>query len=80
VLQQQLGHPTLLCKAPGAERGFPWGATDELAAPAQQLVTAPAPAVALGSRIASRFAEHGLQADEQIDERRGTPARPAAFD
>jgi plasmid stability protein len=44
------------------------------------VMTVPAPAAGLGSRIASRFAAHGLQADEQMAELRGTPAQPASFD
>lgn len=44
------------------------------------VMTAPAPAAGLGSRIASRFAAQGLRADEQIAELRGTPAQPASLD
>jgi hypothetical protein len=37
-----------------------------------------APALPLGSRLASRFGQTGL--DEDIPEWRGQPARPADFD
>jgi plasmid stability protein len=38
------------------------------------------PATGLGSRMASRFAEHGLRADEPIAELRGMAAQGASFD
>lgn len=34
----------------------------------------------LGTRIAERFKDIGLRDDEQIEELRGYPARPADFD
>jgi antitoxin FitA len=45
----------------------------------QAVMTRQAPAAGLGSRMAARFAKHGLRADETIAELRGEPAVGADF-